>query len=174
MLNTDYKEVMSFDSQSGNISLFDQHFSGQLIFTGMIDELFDYQLGELPYRSLQFQFDHLEQTFFQDATTENYPEEYDFTRITEFKRISQQKISGTTIMKEFPQDYKRNDKNANIPYYPIFNDNNKQLFKQYQSLAQKFNNLSLVGRLAEYRYYDMDDIVERALQVYKELYSQSL
>ena len=172
MLNTDYKDIMSFDSKSGAITLFNQPFSGQFIFTGLIDELFDYQLGELPYRSLQFQFEHLQQEFFQDATTENYPEDYDFTRITEFKRISHQTLQGTTIIKEYPQDYKRSIEGQNIPYYPVFNDKNTELFNQYRALSEKFSNIALVGRLAEYRYYDMDDIIERSLQVYKDRYSQ--
>lgn len=172
MLNTDYKDIMSFDSQSGAITLFNQPFSGQFIFTGLIDELFDYQLGELPYRSLQFQFEHLQQEFFQHATTENYPEDYDFTRITEFKRISHQTVKGTTIIKEYPQDYKRSIESQNIPYYPVFNDQNTELFNQYRALSEKFSNIALVGRLAEYRYYDMDDIVTRALQIYKDRFSQ--
>jgi UDP-galactopyranose mutase len=172
MLNTDYKDVISFDSASGAITLFNQPFTGQFIFTGMIDELFNYQLGELPYRSLQFQFEHLHEIFFQDATTENYPENYDFTRITEFKRISHQTIHGTTIVKEYPQDYNRTIESQNIPYYPVFNEKNTELYKQYQQLSDKFSNIALVGRLAEYRYYDMDDIIERALQVFEDRYSQ--
>jgi UDP-galactopyranose mutase len=167
MLNTDYKDILSFDSSSGEITLFNQPFTGQFIFTGLIDELFDYQLGELPYRSLQFKFEHVLHDHFQDATTENYPEDYDFTRITEFKKISHQQISGSTIIKEYPQDYNRTIDSQNIPYYPVFNDHNTELFNQYKALSDQFNNISLVGRLAEYRYYDMDDIIARALAVYK-------
>ena len=171
MLNTNYRDILSVDSSSGTITLFGQTFSGQLIFTGPIDELFNYQLGELPYRSLQFDFEHFEENFFQESTTINYPEEYDFTRITEFKHISKQVVNGTTIVKEYPQNYNRTIKGKNIPYYPVFNDQNTQLFEQYWALSQKFSNIALVGRLAEYRYYDMDDIVKRALQVYNERFS---
>jgi UDP-galactopyranose mutase len=171
MLNTDCKDVLSFDCDSGDVNLFGQHFSGDFIFTGMIDELFDWRFGELPYRSLQFEFEHLKQDFYQQVTTENYPDNYDFTRITEFKRMSGQEIQGTTIVREFPQDYDRTEAGKNTPYYPILNDDNGQRYNQYFELSQKFNNLTLVGRLAEYRYYDMDDIVARALEVYQDKFA---
>jgi UDP-galactopyranose mutase len=121
---------------------------------------------------LQFNFDHFNKDFYQQATTENYPDNYDFTRITEFKRLTQQEIKGTTVVREFPQDYDRNDKNKNTPYYPIFKDENTQRFQQYHELSKKFDNVTLVGRLAEYRYYDMDDIVARALEVFKEKFAE--
>jgi UDP-galactopyranose mutase len=171
MLNTDCKDVLSFDWDSGDISIFDQRFSGDFIYTGMIDELFEWRFGELPYRSLQFDFEHLGQDFYQQATTENYPDNYDFTRITEFKRMSGQAIRGTTIVREYPQDYDRMDAEKNIPYYPILNDDNKRRYDQYFELSQKYKNLTLVGRLAEYRYYDMDDIVARALEVYQKKFA---
>jgi UDP-galactopyranose mutase len=171
MLNTDCKDVLSFDCDSGVVKVFGQPFSGDFIYTGMIDELFDWRFGELPYRSLQFDFEHLTQDFYQQATTENYPDNYDFTRITEFKRMSGQEIKGTTIVREFPQDYDRTEVGKNTPYYPILNDNNRRRYNQYFELSQQFNNLTLVGRLAEYRYYDMDDIVARALEVYQEKFA---
>ncbi|TXL17181.1 UDP-galactopyranose mutase, partial [Methylococcaceae bacterium HT2] len=141
-------------------------FTGQLIFTGLIDELFEHRFGELPYRSLAFKFENLPTEQFQERTTINYPNDYDFTRITEFKHISQQTISGTTIVKEFPQNFERDNPDKNIPYYPIFTDENKQKLDRYLSFAEQFDNITLVGRLAENRYYDMDDIVARALQVF--------
>ncbi|MGD8913953.1 MAG: UDP-galactopyranose mutase [Candidatus Thiodiazotropha sp.] len=171
MLNTDYRDVLSFDCDSGNLKLFGQPFFGDFIYTGMIDELFDWRFGELPYRSLQFDFEHLKQDFYQQATTENYPDNYDFTRITEFKRMSGQEIQGTTIVREYPQDYDRTEVGKNTPYYPILNEDNTRRYKQYFELSQKTNNLILVGRLAEYRYYDMDDIVARALEVYQEKFA---
>ena len=137
----------------------------------MIDELFEWRFGELPYRSLQFDFEHLKQDFYQQATTENYPDNYDFTRITEFKRMSGQEIQGTTIVREFPQDYDRKEAGKNTPYYPILNDENGQRYNQYFELARQYDNLTLVGRLAEYRYYDMDDIVARALEVYQDKFA---
>ena len=166
LLNTDFNSVMQFNPGTGALQLFDTPFKGELIYTGLIDELFGYRFGELPYRSLHFDFEHLQQEFFQAATTVNYPNDYDYTRITEFKRLSGQTVNGTTIVKEYPQAYDRHDPSKNIPYYPIFTEENAQRFAQYQTFAQRFNNITLVGRLAENRYYDMDDMVARALDVF--------
>ncbi len=171
LLNTDYNNIFSLHSDSYEMELFEQVFTGDVIFTGMIDELFDFRFGELPYRSLQFQFDHLKQDFFQQASVENYPNNYDFTRITEFKRISGQQVKNTTILREYPHAYDRNDITRNVPCYPIFQDENVELFKKYESHASKIPRLTLAGRLAEYRYYDMDDIVEQALAVFKEKFN---
>lgn len=169
MLNTDFKDVFKLDIDSGKMQFMQTEFNGQLIYTGLIDELFDSCFGELPYRSLAFNFEHLPTDQFQEKTTINYPNDYDFTRITEFKHISRQTVPGTTIVREFPQNFERNNPIKNIPYYPIFTDENKQKLDRYQAFAEKFENIRLVGRLAENRYYDMDDIVARALQVFDEI-----
>ncbi len=168
MLNTDYKDVFQINLDSGEMQFMNQPFQGNLIFTGLIDEIFDSCFGELPYRSLDFRFEHLHTPQFQEKTTINYPNNYDFTRITEFKHINQQQLPGTTIVKEYPQAFDRKDPGKNIPYYPIFTPENKEKLEKYQDFAKKFPKLFLVGRLAENRYYDMDDIVARALQVYKD------
>jgi UDP-galactopyranose mutase len=168
LLNTNFNDVFKLDLQTKSMSFMGADFSGQLIFTGLIDELFEQQFGELPYRSLDFQFEHLTCDQYQEKTTINYPNDYDFTRITEFKHISQQSIAGTTIVREFPQDFDRNDPQKEIPYYPVFTPENKEKLYRYLSFAEEFENITLVGRLAENKYYDMDDIVARALQVYKD------
>ncbi len=169
LLNTDFKSVMDFNTDTGALSLFGAPFEGQLIYTGLIDELFNYRFGELPYRSLKFDFEHLNTEYFQATTTVNYPNDYDYTRITEFKYISgQSTLPGTTIVKEYPQDYDRNDREKDIPYYPIFTDANAQNYAKYQEFAKQFQHITLVGRLAENRYYDMDDMVARALEVFQE------
>ncbi len=167
MLNTDYREIVRLDTDTGRIQCFGQPFAGHLIHTGMIDELFDHRFGELPYRSLKFQFEHMAMDRYQEVTTVNYPEDYDFTRITEFKHITGQRIPGTTIVREFPQDYDRLDAQRNIPYYPVFQEDNLKRYQRYADFARKFSHVTLVGRLAEYRYFDMDDIVARALEVYR-------
>ncbi|MEQ1635086.1 MAG: UDP-galactopyranose mutase [Methylococcales bacterium] len=168
MLNTDFKSVMGFDVETGALTLFGSPFKGELIYTGMIDELFDYRFGEIPYRSLHFDFEHHPVERYQAVTTVNYPNDYDYTRITEFKHINGQKSTGTTIVKEFPQDFDRHDAKKDIPYYPIFTDANAQKYTQYQQYAEQFKHITLVGRLAENRYYDMDDMVARALQVFND------
>jgi UDP-galactopyranose mutase len=167
LLNTDYKDVVSLDVGSGQLNLFGVPYTGEFIFTGMIDELFDFRFGSLPYRSLDFQFETLEQEYFQEVATVNYPNNYDFTRITEFKHIHNQQLKNTTILREYPRDYVGGDSEVDTPCYPMFKDENITRCKQYQDLAAQFAYITLVGRLAEYRYYDMDDIVARALEVYK-------
>lgn len=167
LLNTDYRDVVSLDADSGRLTLFGVPYMGEFIFTGMIDELFDFRFGRLPYRSLDFQFETLEQEYFQEVATVNYPNNYDFTRITEFKRIHNQQLKNTTILREYPRDYLGVDNEADTPCYPVFKDENIARCKKYQDAAAQFAHLTLVGRLAEYRYYDMDDIVARALEVYK-------
>lgn len=169
LLNTDFKDIFKLDLETGKMNFLEKEFTGQLIYTGLIDELFEHRFGELPYRSLEFKFEHLLTEQFQEKTTINYPNDYDFTRITEFKHISLQKNPGTTIVREFPQDFERDNPNKNIPYYPIFTDENKQILDRYLAFAEQFYNITLVGRLAENRYYDMDDIVARALQVFEDM-----
>jgi UDP-galactopyranose mutase len=162
MLNTDFKEVCYLKDE--DFYLFGSKFQGQVIYTGQIDELFDYKFGDLPYRSVEMKFETAEKEFYQEKATVNYPNDYDFTRITEFKHIHPTNSAKTTILKEYPLEY---IKNKNTPYYPIFTQENQFRYNLYLQYASKFNNLILVGRLAEYKYYDMDDIVERALEVFK-------
>jgi UDP-galactopyranose mutase len=165
MLNTDFKEVIKIDLENRKIYFMGQEFKGKLIFTGMIDELFEYKFGELPYRSLDLKFETLDKDWFQEVATVNYPNDYDFTRITEFKHIHPVDVKKTVILKEYPKQYKAG---KDIPYYPVFTKENRKLYNRYKELAERFENLILIGRLAEYKYYDMDDIVKRALEVFEE------
>lgn len=156
---------------SENTIIFDgKPFNDPIIYTGMLDELFDFTLGELPYRSLKFKFEHHSCEKFQPTTTVNYPNDEAFTRITEFKHImpeEQTNLSvGSTIVKEYPQDYNRENPSKNIPYYPIFNDENELLHKKYLKKLKKYKNLTLVGRLAQYKYFNMDDAVKNSLDTF--------
>lgn len=162
MLKTNFKEVCTI--KGNDFYVFDKKFEGQVIYTGQIDELFDYKFGELPYRSVNMQFETVEQEYFQEKATVNYPNDYDFTRITEFKHMHATNSPKTTLLKEYPQAY---EKGINTPYYPIFTQENQTKYNQYLEYSQQFKNLILVGRLAEYKYYDMDDIVEKALDVFE-------
>lgn len=168
MLNTDYHDVLTFNSENGSTELFGQPFNGKLIYSGKVDELFDYEFGELPYRSLRFEFESLQQNEFQTVGTVNYPNDYDFTRITEFKHLTGQDVANTTIVKEFPQSYEKDVPGKDIPYYPIQNDDNQEKYSLYKNKAKQFDNLILLGRLAEYRYYDMDAVVAMALKVFRD------
>jgi len=165
MLNTDYKEVIDIDFENKKIYFFGKEFKGKLIFTGMIDELFNYEFGKLPYRSLDLRLETIEKEQFQEVATVNYPNDYNFTRITEFKHIHPAKTEKTTILKEYPKEYKEGD----TPYYPVFTPENRQKYNQYRELLTDFKQIVPVGRLADYRYYDMDDIVKKALDVFENL-----
>ncbi|BBB33399.1 UDP-galactopyranose mutase [Thermotomaculum hydrothermale] len=163
MLNTDFKEVCQL--KDDEFYLFGQKFEGKVIFTGMIDELFNYKFGELPYRSLDLKLETVDKEWFQKVATVNYPNDYDFTRITEFKHIHPANSKRTVILKEFPKPY---EIGKNIPYYPVFTKENRELYNKYKKMAEKTKSLILVGRLAEYRYYDMDDVIKMALKVFEE------
>lgn len=164
ILNTDFNDLMKVTDDK--ILFLDQPFNGKVIYTGQLDELFNEKFGSLPYRSVDMKFETLNIENYQPSATVNYPNNYDFTRITEFKKIHPINSTSTTILKEYPQDY---IKGENTPYYPIFTDENQQRYEQYASEVKKYPNLIAVGRLAEYRYYDMDDIVKRALDVFEEI-----
>ncbi len=159
LLNTDYKEVMQFNG--GNVTLFDKEYSGDVIYTGQIDHLFDYREGELPYRSLRFEFESVHQEYTQPVGTVNYPNNYTFTRITEFKHITGQKAPYTTIVYEHPMEHTKTTE----PYYPIPRPENKALYEKYADEAKKIKKLHLIGRLAEYKYYNMTQVMEKALEL---------
>lgn len=166
LLNTDYKALLTFNWDSGRIEFLGAPFTGDLIFTGMIDDLFGYKYGALPYRMVDFAFQRVQQRSFQDVATENYPNDYAFTRITEFKYIHPKESSNTVILREYPRRYRGTEAESDSPCYPVFNEENQKKYEQYLQDAQKHSQITLLGRLAEYRYYDMDDIVEHALNLY--------
>jgi len=139
-------------------------FTGTLIYTGAIDALFDYRYGELAYRSLDLRFERIGREYYQTHSVVNYPNEHAYTRITEFKHIHPVSSSRTTILKEYPQPYRRGE---NQPFYPLLTEENRTLYLRYKKLADRIPNLMTVGRLAEFRYYDMDDIVLRALTLFE-------
>jgi UDP-galactopyranose mutase len=150
MLNTDYKEIIDFIPYKN------------LIFTGPIDEYFNYCYGKLPYRSLEFKFETVEADSFQPTGTVNYPNEQLYTRITDFKYLTGQKHSKTAIVYEFP-------KAEGDPYYPVPRPENAELYKKYQQLAASMTNTYFVGRLATYKYYNMDQVVAQALTTFKKI-----
>lgn len=132
---------------------------GRTIYTGPIDEYFDHALGRLPYRSLRFEHEHLPQTAqLQPVGTVNHPNEHDYTRVTEFKHLSGQWHAGTSIVREYPCD-------DGDPYYPVPAPENEVLYKRYEALADAEASTLFIGRLAQYRYYNMDQVVAAALHV---------
>ena len=142
--------------------------AGAVIYTGQADELFAFRFGPLPYRTLDFQFETLPQDDFQGYGTVNYTVDRDYTRITEFKHLTGQVKPGvTTVVEEYSRSY--TGAPGEIPYYAIINPANNALYAQYQAEADKFPNLYLLGRLAEYKYYNMDAIAGRALDLAERL-----
>lgn len=138
----------------------------KLVYTGPIDEFFQYQYGELPYRSLKFQFKHYAQEFMQSVATVNYPNEYDYTRITEYKHMTGQRAYATTVVEEYPAPYVRGE--DNIPYYPIPREEYRALYRQYQMESEKLKGkVWFAGRLGDYQYYNMDQAVARALMLFE-------
>jgi len=136
-----------------------------LIYTGPIDEYFDHCFGPLPYRSLRFEPETLAQEYFQPAMQVNYPNDHDFTRIVEIKHATGQKLPATTIVREYPQDFGP----GREPYYPIPAPDARALYERYAERAATEPNVSFVGRLATYRYYNMDQIVGMALAEFERL-----
>jgi len=157
------------DLSGDRIQVDGEPFDGPVIYTGQADELFGFKYGPLPYRTLDFRFETLERDDFQNGYgTVNYTVDQDYTRITEFKHLTGQKVPGkTTIVKEYSKAYAGIF--GEIPYYAIINPENNALYGQYKALAEGFDNLHLLGRLAEYKYYNMDAIAARALELAKEL-----
>lgn len=168
--STDASSLLQF-SESG-ILYEGQKFEGDVIYTGALDELYQCRYGRLPYRSLRFLFTHLDKDDFQQGhSVVNYTVSEDFTRITEFKYLTEQKsTNGTTIVKEYPFAYTGAE--DEIPYYSIINPANVSLYQKYQELSDGIPNLYLLGRLAEYKYYNIDAIVKKALDFAKTLIGQ--
>ncbi|MDM0065646.1 UDP-galactopyranose mutase [Variovorax sp. J31P207] len=133
-----------------------------IVYTGPIDSYFDRRFGPLPYRSLRFEHVHLPQERFQPVGTVNYPNDHEFTRITEFKHLTGQVHAGTSIVREYPHA-------EGEPYYPIPSDDNDALYERYRELAEAETGVTFVGRLAQYRYLNMDQVVGSALAAAKSL-----
>lgn len=137
----------------------------KMVFTGQIDAFFDHMHGKLPYRSLNFKFIHTEDAQHQSVGTVNYPNEYDYTRITEFKNMTGQRAYGSTYVEEYPQAYVYGE---NVPYYPIPKDEYRELYKKYVVEAEKLRGKVLfAGRLGDYQYYNMDQAIARALSLFE-------
>lgn len=138
-----------------------ENLSNKIVFTGMIDEFYEYKFGELEYRSLNFEHEVLDSENYQGNAVVNYTE-YDipYTRIIEHKHFEYGNQPKTIITKEYPAKWNKGDE----PYYPINNEKNDTIYKKYKELADNENNIIFGGRLAEYKYYDMHNIIQKALE----------
>lgn len=159
-LGTEASELL--EMTENGILFEDKPYTGIVIYTGALDELFDCRYGRLPYRTLDFISETHDMTWYQPKGTINYTVDQPFTRITEFKHLTGQEFPGkTTIMKEYSRAYTGSA--DEIPYYAILNPENLKLYESYKQLTGAFKDFHILGRLAEYKYYNMDAIVERAL-----------
>lgn len=150
MLGTDYKDI------EGEIRY------KKMIYTGPVDYFFDYCYGKLPYRSIEFRFETLEMDRYQPTGTVNYPNEHPYTRVTEFKYLTGQKHAKTTVVFEYPQA-------EGDPYYPVPRPENAELYKKYHLLAEALPNVYFTGRLATYKYYNMDQVIAQSLTLFKKI-----
>lgn len=157
-LNTAYNDVSSVDFK-------------RIFYTGSIDEFFDYRFGVLPYRSVEFKIEEHNREYYQKNSVVNYPNNYDFTRIHEYKYYLNESSDKTVIAKEYSNEFilGKNDR-----YYPIVNDKNLDLYNRYLNLAKTIKNIYFFGRLGDYKYYDMDKAVNRALELFESLFEQNL
>ncbi len=154
MLNTDYREIEGIIPYR------------EMVYTGPIDAFFDYRYGKLPYRSLEFKFETLDTPLYQQTGTINYPNDYEYTRITEFKYVTGQEHTKTSIVYELPRD-------EGDPYYPVPRPENAEIYKKYHALAETTANVHFVGRLATYKYYNMDQVVAQALATFDKIASRT-
>lgn len=150
LLQCDYKEIMP------------QIQFNEIIFTGPVDEYFGHCFGKLQYRSLEFQFETIHSEQVQPVGTINYPNQYDFTRTTEFKHLTGQRSEMTTLVREYPKAH-------GDPYYPIPRDENADLYRQYKKESEKYSTVHFLGRLGTYMYYNMDQVVGQALSFFEKI-----
>jgi UDP-galactopyranose mutase len=150
LLNSDYRQVRSLIPHK------------HLIYSGPIDEYFDYCYGRLPYRSLRFEWETRDVARAQSAAVINYPNEFLYTRVTEFKYLSGQDHPKTTLVYEYPTD-------DGDPYYPVPTAENAALYAKYQALADDTRDVQFLGRLGTYKYYNMDQVVAQALSLYSKI-----
>jgi UDP-galactopyranose mutase len=150
VLNADYRDIANEVAHR------------EMIYTGPVDEFFDFRFGKLPYRSLQFKHETHDREWFQTNSVVNYPNEHLYTRITEFKYLTGQVHPKTSIVYEFPRA-------EGDPYYPVPKPENQKLYKQYKALADETVGVHFIGRLATYKYYNMDQVTGQALALFKQL-----
>ncbi len=167
-LGTEAKDVIKV--QDNKVLYQGEVYDGKVIFTGPIDEFFDCRYGRLPYRTLDFVFEHYEQDDFQGHAVVNYTVDQNYTRITEYKYLTGQECCGTTISREYPGAYTGAE--GEIPYYSIANEDNHALYAKYKADAAEIADFYLLGRLAEYQYYNIDVMVEKALELAEKIGEQ--
>jgi len=164
-LNTLANNILKIDFANKKIFCNEESFNGNLVYTGPIDELLEYKFGVLPYRSLNFVIEQQNKNYIQSTAVLNWPDKRPATRRTEMKRLMQQKIMDvTTTITEFPGEFKIDDIIFGEPYYPVLNKKNMELYYKYKNQIDEFDKIKLVGRLAEYKYYNMEAVIKTAIE----------
>lgn len=143
-----------------------------VVYSGPLDELFDYRYGKLPYRSLRFEWKYEGKDSFQKYPVVAYPQAKDYVRIIEYKKMPIQNVKGTTYEVEYSLPYKKGENNE--PYYPVLNEESQRCYEKYNRLARRVNNLYVCGRLGDFKYYNMDQALERALLVVEDIEQQDV
>ena len=162
-------EALSHIVKDGNKILYDNQ-AVEIIYTGAIDELFDYKFGILPYRSLNFEFKSIESSSFQNVAIVAYPQAKDYTRITEYIKMPKQNVGDwTKVAYEYPVRYDKKSAIGNEPYYPVLTEDSQKMYGEYREYANQYANLTLCGRLADFKYYNMDQVILRAFEVYEQM-----
>ncbi len=163
---TDALDVVSLDESSHTVLYKGEKLKGNMIYTGAIDELLQNRYGSLPYRSLEFQWETHGKDFIQEETVRNWPDQRPATRRTEMKRLTGQKLEGrTSLLVEYPGEYKKGSARFGEPYYPIDREECRLLHQKYLSELSKYRQIIPVGRLADYKYYNMEAVILRAFEV---------
>ncbi len=161
----DILDSLEIDFTENNILYDGETLDIPVIYTGAIDELLGYKFGALPYRSLKFEWKYYDMKSYQEASIVTYPQEKGFTRITEYTKMPIQDVGDKTVIAiEYPIPFRQDDETLE-PYYPVINDENNMLYEKYLEITSKINNLIVCGRLGDYKYYNMDQSVARALEV---------
>ncbi len=171
--NLDARDLITFESSTDDSEVFvalninGKRFDGAVIYTGALDDLTDKRYGLLPYRSLDFEYDRYDTKRIQPCGTVNFTVSEDYTRTTEYTWLTGQDIDVTTVAREYSRAFV--DPDNQTPYYPIINEENQAFYDRYLALFNNLEQFYPLGRLAEYRYYNMDQIVLRALELADEL-----
>ncbi|WMJ89802.1 UDP-galactopyranose mutase [Anaerocolumna sp. MB42-C2] len=167
MLNTNVKNYLEIDIENGQIKKNGKVINIPVIFTGALDELLNYKFGLLPYRSLKFEYKTEDTKSFQNAPVVAYPQAEGFTRITEYNKLPKQDSNKSTIAFEYPLQY--DSGGTSEPYYPIISEDNLNKYNDYKNELNKIDNVFVCGRLADYKYYNMDQVINRALDICEDL-----
>lgn len=170
--NVNALDKIGIDENNGYITY--EGINIPIIYTGAIDELFNYKYGNLPYRSLEFEYKYYNKKSYQDVAIVAHPENVPYTRITEYTKLPYQDVGEKTVVAlEYPMHYDKNSTNGNEPYYPVLTEESQKQYDNYYTYSKKFKNLILCGRLADFKYYNMDQVIYRTLKLYEKEFTKN-